>query len=264
MATETIVLPGEAISPDLLPIPSNSSLPLKLGPGLRHVLPSTISSTIGGSLFIDQKKNAIWVENNSGRVIPFSFTSAHKATNNSFSTQYIPQANDLIIAIVHHSSTDIYHCSITPHTAFAQLPQLAFEGATKKSRPQLNSGSLIYARILSASKHLDPEIVCYNPSTGKSEGMGELKGGMVFDVSLGMARRLLLAKQKEEGGIAALEEIAEKVAFEIAVGRNGKVWVKSGGIKETLLVGKVLQETDAQGLGVEEQVKLAKKLLKQL
>ncbi len=94
--------------------------------------------------------------------------------------------------------------------------------------------------------------------------MGELKGGMVFDVSLGMARRLLLAKQKEEGGIAALEEIAEKVAFEIAVGRNGKVWVKSGGIKETLLVGKVLQETDAQGLGVEEQVKLAKKLLKQL
>ncbi len=90
--------------------------------------------------------------------------------------------------------------------------------------------------------------------------MGELKSGMVFDVSLGMARRLLLAKQKEEG----LEEIAEKVAFEIAVGRNGKVWVKSGGIKETLLVGKVLQETDAQGLGVEEQVKLAKKLLKQL
>lgn len=158
----------------------------------------------------------------------------------------------------------MYHCSITPHTAFAQLPQLAFEGATKKSRPQLNSGSLIYARILSASKHLDPEIVCYNPSTGKSEGMGELKGGMVFDVSLGMARRLLLAKQKDEGGIAALEEIAEKVAFEIAVGRNGKVWVKSGGIKETLLVGKALQETDTQGLGLEEQVKLAKKLLKQL
>lgn len=109
---------------------------------------------------------------------------------------------------------------------------------------------------------MEPEIVCYNPSTGRSEGMGELKGGMVFDVSLGLARRLLLAKQKEEGGIAVLEEIAEKVAFEIAVGRNGKVWVKSGGIKETLLVGKALQETDSQGLGLDEQVKLAKKLLR--
>lgn len=158
----------------------------------------------------------------------------------------------------------MYHCSITPHTTFAQLPQLAFEGATKKTRPQLNSGSLVYARISSASKHLDPEIVCYNPSTGKSEGLGELKGGMVFDVSLGMARRLLLAKQKEEGGIIVLEEIAGKVAFEVAVGRNGKVWVKSGGIKETLLVGKAMQETDAQVLELEEQVKLAKKLLRQL
>lgn len=93
--------------------------------------------------------------------------------------------------------------------------------------------------------------------------MGELKGGMIFDVSLGMVRRLLLAKQREEGGVSVLDEIAEKVAFEIAVGRNGKVWVKSGGVKETLLVGKALQETDTHGLGLEEQVKLVRKLLRQ-
>lgn len=94
--------------------------------------------------------------------------------------------------------------------------------------------------------------------------MGELKGGMVFDVSLGMARRLLLARQREEGGIAVLEEIAEKVAFEVAVGRNGKVWVKSGGVRETLLVGRALQETDTEGLGLEEQAKLVKKLLRRM
>lgn len=87
---------------------------------------------------------------------------------------------------------------------------------------------------------------------------------MVFDVSLGMARRLLMAKQREEGGIAILEEIAEKIAFEVAVGRNGKVWVKSGGIKETLLVGRSLQETDEQGLGIDEQGKLVRKLMRQL
>ncbi|CAD6585012.1 MAG: exosome non-catalytic core subunit rrp40 [Alectoria sarmentosa] len=242
MATQTLVLPGEAISPDVLPIPSNPSLALKLGPGLRYTPPSTITSVLAGMLCIDQKRNAIWVENNSGR--------------------YIPQPNDLILATVHHSSTDWYHCAITPHTTLAQLPQLAFEGATKKTRPQLNSGSLVYARVLSASKHTDPELVCYNPSTGKSEGMGELKGGMVFDVSLGMARRLLLARQREEGGLVVLEEMAEKVAFEVAVGRNGKVWVKSGGVKGTLLVGRALQETDREGLGVEEQGKLVKKLLR--
>ena len=94
--------------------------------------------------------------------------------------------------------------------------------------------------------------------------MGELKGGMVFDISMGMARRLLMAKQREDGGIAVLEEIAEKVAFEVAVGRNGKVWVKSGGVKETLLVGRALQEADVQGLGVEEQVRLVRKMIRQV
>ncbi|KAL8915936.1 MAG: hypothetical protein Q9208_008778 [Pyrenodesmia sp. 3 TL-2023] len=243
MATQTLVMPGEVLSEDVLPIPSNPSVALKLGPGLRHIPPSTVTTTIAGSLCVDRKKNAVWVENNSGR--------------------YIPQPNDVVIATVHHSSTDWYHCSITPHTAFAQLPQLAFEGATKKTRPQLVAGSLIYARVLSASKHLDPEIVCYNPSTGKSEGMGELKGGMVFDVSLGMARRLLLSKQKDEGGLVVLDELAGEMAFEIAVGRNGKVWIKAGGVKETLLVGRSLQETDCDSLRVDEQRKLVKKLLRQ-
>ncbi|KAL8913573.1 MAG: hypothetical protein Q9171_001657 [Xanthocarpia ochracea] len=244
MAAQTFVMPGQILPEDILPVPRKSTIPLKLGPGLRHTPPSTITTTSAGPLCIDRKKNAIWVENNSGR--------------------YIPQINDFIIATVHHSSTDWYHCSITPHTTFAQLPQLSFEGATKKTRPQLSSGSLIYARVTAASKHLDPEIACYNPSTGKSEGLGELKGGMVFDISLGMARRLLLNKQNEEGRLVILEDVAEAVAFEIAVGRNGKAWVKANGIKETLLVGEALQATDEGALNVDEQRKLVKRLLRQV
>lgn len=94
--------------------------------------------------------------------------------------------------------------------------------------------------------------------------MGELKGGMVFDVSLGMARRLLLNKQKDEGGLVVLDDIAEQVAFEVAVGRNGKVWVKAAGVKETLLVGKALQDTDREALKIDEQKKLVKRLLRQI
>lgn len=128
----------------------------------------------------------------------------------------------------------------------------------------MSSGSLIYARVSAASKHLDPEIGCFNPSTGKSEGMGELKGGMVFDLSLSMARRLLMHKQREEGGIAVLEEIAENLPFEIAIGRNGKVWIKSEGVKNVLLVGRALQETDQKVLGVDEQTRLVRKLLREI
>ena len=92
--------------------------------------------------------------------------------------------------------------------------------------------------------------------------MGELKGGMVFDISLSMAKRMLMAKQQEEGCIVVLEELAEKIAFEIAVGKNGKIWINSGSVKETLIVGRALQETDRHILLVEEQKKLVKKLQK--
>ncbi|KAL8664443.1 MAG: hypothetical protein Q9202_002993 [Teloschistes flavicans] len=233
-------MPGEILSEDVLPVPTNTSVPLKLGPGLRHTPPSTVTTTLAGPLCMDRKKNAIWVENNTGR------------------------PNDVIIATVHHSSTDYFHCSLTPYTSLALLPHLAFESATKKTRPQLSSGGLIYARVISASKFQDPEIACFNPSTGKSEGMGELKGGMVFEISLGFARRLLLNKSREEGGLVVLEEVGDQFAFEIAVGRNGRVWVRAESVKETLLVGKALQETDKEALEAEKQRKLVKKLSRQI
>lgn len=178
--------------------------------------------------------------------------------------KYIPAIGDLVIAIVHHSSVDSYHCTITPYTAFAMLPQLAFEGASKKTRPNLQSGSLVYARVALADKHMDPEIECVHPSTGKGEGLGELKGGMVFDISLGMARRLLMPKTREDGGISVLEDLAEKgLRFEVAVGRNARIWIHSDSIKITLLVGKAITETDSKALTLEEQAKLVRKLMKE-
>lgn len=125
-------------------------------------------------------------------------------------------------------------------------------------------GSLVYARISAASKHMDPDIECVQPS-GKAEGLGELKGGMVFDVSLGMARRLLLPRGKEKEGekggggkVVVLEEFGEKhgVRFEVAVGRNGRVWVDSESVRSTIAIGRALRETDERGLTVAEQEKL--------
>jgi len=63
-----LVLPGEILPADVLPVPASSSATLKLGPGLRHVPPATITPVLAGLLCVDQKKNAIWVEHNNGRV----------------------------------------------------------------------------------------------------------------------------------------------------------------------------------------------------
>lgn len=69
MPSTILIMPGETVPSDLLPIPSNPSLPLKLGPGLRHIPPSTISAVLAGAFWIDLKKNAMWVDNSSGRVL---------------------------------------------------------------------------------------------------------------------------------------------------------------------------------------------------
>ncbi|RAL62097.1 hypothetical protein DID88_002583 [Monilinia fructigena] len=239
MSTETFVLPGDHIPPELLP--SHPTLPLKLGPGLRHIPPNTITPTVAGQLRTDSRKNAIWVEFNAGR--------------------YIPTVGDLVIASIKKATGDFFYANLSDFTADATLPVLSFEGATKKTRPQLDKGSLVYARITLANKHMDPELECVSASTGKSEGLGPLTGGMLFDVSLGMARRMMMARPADQGGLTILEELGEAgVSFEIAVGRNGKVWVDSKTVKTTLAIGKAIQDTDEKGLSPEGQKKLAKKL----
>jgi exosome complex component RRP40 len=112
---------------------------------------------------------------------------------------------------------------------------------------------------------MDPELECVSASTGKSDGLGPLTGGMLFKVSLGMARRLMLTKPAEQGGLVLLDELGEAgLPFEIAVGRNGKVWVDSKSVMTTLGIGRALQEVDQKALKVVEQKKLAKKVVKDI
>jgi exosome complex component RRP40 len=144
----------------------------------------------------------------------------------------------------------------------AALPSLAFEKATKKTKPNLNQGALVYARVSLANKHMDPELECVSQSTGKSDGLGPLVGGMLFDISTALARRMLLARPAEVGKVVILDELgAGGLTFESAVGHNGKLWVNSELPSTILLVGRAVTETDEKGLTAEEQKKLARKLL---
>ncbi|KAI1841634.1 hypothetical protein JX265_012529 [Neoarthrinium moseri] len=246
MATDSemvFVLPGDGIDASL--IPTHPKRPLRLGPGLRHIPPSTIVPTIAGQLVTDHKKNSLWVEYNGGR--------------------YIPAVGDLVIGQVDRSAADFYYVALSDYSSNASLPQLAFEMATKKTRPNLATGALVYARVSLANRHMDPELECVNSSTGKADGLGPLVGGMLYSISLGMARRLLMRKSVEEGRVVVLEELgALGLAFETAVGRNGKMWVNSEDTKTVLIVGRAVKETDEGNLTVDQQKKLVRKLVKEM
>ena len=69
MATAlNVVLPGDVIPAHVLPTGTGKKKTLTLGPGLRHIPPNTVTTTVAGTLVTDNRKNAALVEFNSGRV----------------------------------------------------------------------------------------------------------------------------------------------------------------------------------------------------
>jgi len=113
----------------------------------------------------------------------------------------------------------------------------------------------VYARVATANKDIEPEIECVDPTTGKSAGFGELKGGLLVDgLSMGYCRTLLF---RERGTV--LEEVGKHVGFQCAVGLNGRVWVDAGDVKNTILVGRAIKETE--GLSDEEMRKFVRELV---
>ncbi|KAL5343434.1 hypothetical protein BJX70DRAFT_354164 [Aspergillus crustosus] len=270
MSSPLILLPGDEVPTDYLP--SNTSAPLRLGPGLRLLSqpPSSkpsnhvLTATQAGLLSTDNKRNAVSILSSSNR-------------------RYIPTANDLVVAQVHHSSVDYFYCMITPQASHALLGQLSFEGATKKTRPQLKGGDLVYARVLSTGlgPGAEVELTCVNPATGKAEpgGLGPLTGGMVFDISTGFAARLIRAsssspdQQDGVAGLVVLDELGKKLekvgGFEIAVGRNGKVWVdcsnsEDDAIKATVAIGRCITTIDEHNLNPTDQRKLVTRILREM
>ena len=305
------VLPGDELPLPLpLPAPGSKNTAIKIGPGLAHIPPDAIVPVTAGELNVDEKKRMIWVEGDGKRVgkktahqlplLPSSSSSHLEFFGLTFQKKkkkkkYTPHLHDPVIAVINRSSADFYHCTIpNSRSTAALLPHLAFENATKKTRPNLSAGTAVYARISLASKHMDPELECSDPATGKSHGYGELKGGMLFDVSLGMARRLLGDGKKlrhlkirngevrsvgggggggsgggrggDDGkmstGLEVIEELSQRFGFEIAVGRNGKVWVDSEDVRTTLCVGRCIVQ--GQFLTGEDQRRLVRAKIKEL
>lgn len=123
----------------------------------------------------------------------------------------------------------------------AQLDGLAFESATKRNRPILKVGSLVYARVSLAHKDMEPELECFDAQTRKAEGFGELKGGFMLKCSLQLCRFLL------DPRYFLLPLLGSKFPLEVAIGVNGRVWIKTPEIKQTIAVARCIEAVDPAG-----------------
>ncbi|KRW99944.1 Nucleic acid-binding, OB-fold [Pseudocohnilembus persalinus] len=141
-----------------------------------------------------------------------------------YSTQqkYYPVVEDFIIGIVSQKQGEFYTLNIGASQE-AVLGSLEFEGATKKNKPNLEPGQLVYCRVIGINKYLRPRCSCVNPKSKKEWVSGEtlfgqLKGGVQFQINIDKSQNL-----KDLDFI--LKEMQKIVQFEIAIGKNGRVWV---------------------------------------
>lgn len=221
-----------------------NSKPIKLGKGIIYD-PNTkqITATLAGRLH-------------------------HRSANNTVTyyviantKRYIPQLNDRILCIVEERMGDYFRVNI-PHssTGSALLNTIAFEGATRRNRPNLKHGDLLYARINTCHiREMEPEITCIvmpgeqSGGAAKKDWMtdegtyGQLKGGSCITVSIGLALELLHPQNVVLDALATA-----KLPFEICIGLNGLIWVNSERPEYTVLILNAIQNSAVM---TEEQVR---------
>ncbi|KAL3642368.1 hypothetical protein CASFOL_013183 [Castilleja foliolosa] len=189
---------------------------IKLGGGLRQD-GDMISVMKAGKLKFS-KPNKYWVE------------SSHK--------RYVPCAGDNILGIVVDARADNFIVDIKGPT-LAFLPVLAFEGGTRRNIPKFEIGTLLYVRVVKANTGMNPELSCMDAS-GKAAEYGPLKDGFMFESSTGLSRTLLSSPT-----CPVLETLGKKIAFEIAVGLNGRVWVNATSPSIIVLVANTIMKTES-------------------
>jgi exosome complex component RRP40 len=136
----------------------------KIGPGLSQINDDIIAT-----------KNGVLVEGNGYIYLNYN------------QKRYLPQLGEPVVGKIVGKTSENYKVDIgSPFLAI--LNACAFEGASKRNKPNLSIGSLVYARVSLADKDMEPEIECMG-ATGKSEGYGEIQEGHLIEVSLALSRR---------------------------------------------------------------------------
>jgi exosome complex component RRP40 len=95
-------------------------------------------------------------------------------------------------------------------------------------------GDVVYAKIVTASKDMEAELVCVD-AYGKKSGLGQLEnGGFLFSVPLHLVRKMLSPES------VLLKKLGQTLKFEIAVGMNGRIWVRTTHPKDTICIANAI------------------------
>ena len=189
-----VVLPGDDLTRFVMKKNEHRSKPPKIGTGLA-IIPNTSSSSRRRRSSSQQKDGMEISSNNdsndssnlspsfsiiaiiAGRLIHHASNSTDTYYISSNTQRYIPTLGDRVIGIVEDTTGEYYRVNILGgHSAL--LHNLNFEGASKRNRPRLDPGSLVYCRVV---RGVDDGVKVVGSTTGGGGGSdsGRMVGGRV-------------------------------------------------------------------------------------
>ena len=215
MSVGTIVFPGEAVN-----VTSDAENVIRLGAGL-YSSEEGVIATKAGLVRCEKEQGKYHVDGSQKR--------------------YIPGVEDMVLGVITEKGSEWYKVDIGASN-LAQLSAIAFDGATRRNKPNLNVGTLVYCRVIEANRDMDPEISCES-TVGKKDWVtgestfGEIKGGYMCKVPLVLAQRLL------DGRAPVLEILGRSIPYELAIGANGRVWVNAERPSNTVAIANAIQNS---------------------
>ncbi|RHY32844.1 hypothetical protein DYB32_002172 [Aphanomyces invadans] len=169
-------LPGDDITQHI----TNVTQKLRLGAGLVATCDNRVVSTNAGVLRY-RPPNRYWLDFNHKRV------RVHG-----------------VVGMIVDRNAEFYRVDIGS-SSYATLGMLAFDGASKRNRPNLQPGTLVYCRVVRATKDLDALI---------------------------------------QDDCIVLEALGRAIPFELAVGMNGVVWLNSKSNQDTILIANAILNSE--------------------
>lgn len=171
------------------------------------------------------------------------FDSSNKQLYNTV-RRYTAAPGDVIIGVITHKTPDFYRVDIRG-SAPAILATTAFNGATKRHKPEVKVGNHVLAWVSRVDPDLDVELSCEDSGTQRDWSSGDCLFGilslensdsaLVVDVSTSYAAQLQM-----KDAHPVLRSFARHAKAEIAVGRNGRVFLKAASRAEVLALSKTL------------------------
>jgi exosome complex component RRP40 len=222
----SIVYPGDNVTSKIMLHSKNNAI---LGVGLHRIqnydgdLKSDTIIAVNVGMLKFRSPSTFWVESNCKR--------------------YFPLTGDQIVGLIEDKGSDYYKVNIFS-TSSALLSRLGFEGATKRNKPELKKGDIVYARVSLAHKDLETELTCTASSGSKKEWSsgeavyGKLCNGVVVKMSIGKAKSMLLPD------CVVLNTLGRHFSYEVAVGMNGAVWIRAPDIITTIIIRNALLNSE--------------------